>query len=177
MLQHKNRFFRRVYWTQQPTFANGLTQDDIVQEKLRQLFGVAKRLPFGAVMQASDCDCENLTTFFITCHFTHCNSFYFVSKVKVKKIHNFASFFDNEKTLKTFHDILQHTLNSRPTRKRGDCAKIGIHRLSVMFNVCGPIRCSTFGKHISKSATGEKKNKKIILTLKWQWKVLKRLWN
>lgn len=102
MLQHKNRFFRRVYWTQQPTFANGLTQDDIVQEKLRQLFGVAKRLPFGAVMQASDCDCENLTTFFITCHFTHCNSFYFVSKVKVKKSTILPLFLTTKKPWKHF---------------------------------------------------------------------------
>lgn len=81
---------------------------------------------------------ENWSTFFFSSFFSTIYSqpqlivirFYFISKVKVKNPQFYAVlFFDNEKTLKKFHDILQHSTVVPPVSKgrrrhrERDCVK------------------------------------------------------
>lgn len=71
------------------------------------------------------CDGKNWTTFFIIHHFTSPVIRSFFQRWKWKKIHTILFilllFFDNEKTLKKFHDTLQHSTVVPPRR---DCAKL-----------------------------------------------------
>lgn len=167
MLQQNCYFFfssSRVYWT--PNICQWVYARKQIHRKSFRCWCFASKLWRKPTTKAVTVKLNNI--FHYSLLQLRRNSLYF--KGESKKSTQFC-FFDNEKTLKKFHDILQHTFNSRPTIPKRLC-KIGI-RLLFFTRLGAAIRFNC--ERIIRSAV-EKMNKKLILTLKWQWKIIEIVW-